>query len=232
VPSPIAAIDLLSRAGRKIGVLAVGETFSSDEANDWLAGLNDVLETWSIEGLTVYNTNVQTFATIAGQATYTIGTGGNFNAERPVDITAMYHTVHGVDFVINPWSLQQYDGVPIKSQRQEIVERYVYINDYPLAQIILWPTPSLAVPLYIDCSRLLSQVPSLSATINLPPAYARALQYATCVEMMSEYGDPVDVTAQARSTKAPIKRANRTPRISQFDSTLTSRGPVAPGWVV
>ncbi len=215
-----------------MGILATGETFSADEANDWLAGLNDVLETWSIEGLTVYNTNVQTFATVAGQATYTIGDGGDFDAERPVSITAMYHTVHGVDFPINNWSLQQYDGVPIKSQRQEIVERYVYINDYPLAQIILWPTPSLAVPLYIDCSRLLSQVANLTTQIALPPAYVRALQYATCIEMMSEYGNPVDVTPQARSTKALIKRVNRTPRISQFDSTLTSRGPVAPGWVV
>lgn len=231
MPSPIAAIDLITTAMRKIGVLAVGETPTAAEANDGLQALNDVLETWSLESLAVYNQNVQTFNTVVGTATYTIGSGGTIALDRPVSITAMYHTVNGVDFPIENWSLQQYDGVAIKTQRQQIIERYVYINDYPLAQIILWPTPQAIVPVYIDAPMLLTQVATLQTAINLPPGYARALQYAVAIEIAPDYGNTTDVTAQARSTKALIKRANRTPRISQFDSTLLSRGPIAPGWV-
>jgi len=47
MPSPTTAIDLINSSARLAGILASGETLTSDEANDALNVLNDVLEGWS-----------------------------------------------------------------------------------------------------------------------------------------------------------------------------------------
>lgn len=233
MPSPIAAIDLIKKSMRLIGALATGETPSADEAQDGLRALNDVLESWSLESLAVYGRLPEVFATIAGQSTYTVGTGGNWNTDRPVSIDNMYTTVNGFDYVATEWSLEQYNSVGLKTQRQPYAQRWVFINDAPLAQIILWPTPSAAVPITIDMPRLLTQVATISTILTLPPGYVRALQYAVAEELAPEYGSAIDVSARARAAKSLIKRANRTSRTMGFDPSLVQSGDASAsiyGW--
>jgi len=224
MPSPIAAVKLIETAMRKIGVKSTGQTLTADEVTDGLQCLNDVLESWSIEGLTVYGALPETFATVAGQATYTIGAGGDWDTPRPAMLTGLYTTVDGVDFPAADWSLEAYSAVGIKAMRQSIVERYVFINDDPLARVILYPTPSRGVPIVINAPRVLTQVPNPATVLVFPPGYMRALQYAVGEEYSSEFGSPIDVSAKARSTKALIKRANRTSRTMSFDPTVVRGG--------
>lgn len=224
MPSPIIAIDLIKTAMRLIGAIATGETPSAEETADGMRALNDVLERWSLESLAVYGSLPDVFATVTGQSTYTYGPGGNWNADRPVAIDNLYTTVQGVDYPAAQWSLEEYNAVGIKSQRQPIVERWVFINDAPLAQVILWPTPSAGTPITIDAPRLLTQVAASSTTLTLPPGYASALQYAVAEELAPQYGSPIDVSARARAAKALIKRANRTSRTMSFDPTLLPSG--------
>lgn len=224
MPSPIVALDLIKTAMRHIGVIATGETPSADEAVDGLRALNDVLERWSIESLAVYGSAPETFATVAGKSTYTIGTGGDWNTDRPVSLAGLYTTVQGMDYPAQEWSLADYMAVALKTQRQPIVERWVFINDAPLAQVILWPVPSAGTPITLDTPRILTQVASTATTLTLPPAYASALQYAVAEELAPQYGSPIDVSARARATKALIKRANRASRTMSFDPTLVPAG--------
>lgn len=231
MPSPISAIDLITTAMRKMGVLAVGEVPSADEATAGLQALNDVIETWNLENLSLVGSLPSVVSTVAGQSTYTIGIGGNWNVDRPVHLSGAYCTVNGVDFAIAPWSLGEYLSEPVKSQRQIIIERFVYINDEPLGQVVLWPTPMQAIPITLDYEQAISSVPTIATVMTLAPGYARALQYAVAVELQSEFGGQ-DLSAYARSTKAAIKRANRQPQISGFDSALMGPGRlINGGWV-
>jgi hypothetical protein len=52
------ALDLITRALRKIKVLASGESPTSDEADDCLLALNDMLASWSINGLDIAHTTL------------------------------------------------------------------------------------------------------------------------------------------------------------------------------
>lgn len=233
MPSPIAALDLIKTAMRLIGVIATGETPSADESTDGLRALNDVLERWSIESLAIYGSLPDAFVTVAGQSTYTLGIGGNWNIDRPPTINGLYTTVDGFDYPASEWSLDQYNAVAIKTQRQPIVERWVFINDAPLAQVILWPTPSRAVPISVDAPRLLTLVANVNTQLILPPGYASALQYAVAEELVTQYGSPIDVGQRARATKALIKRANRTSKTMSFDATLVRGGDAGSsiyGW--
>lgn len=223
MPSPIVALDLIKVALRHLGVLAESETPPADQAQDGLRALNDVLETWSNESLAVWGSSLDVFATVPGQATYTIGPGGNWNIDRPSDIAGGYTTWQGVDFPFSLWSLAEYEAVPIKTVPNAFPQRAVFINDSPLAQIILYPTPNMALAVHLDAPRILTQIPNVSTTLTLPPGYARALQYAVAVELAPSYGSPRDLTSQARSTLALLKRTNRQSTAMVFDPALLSR---------
>lgn len=67
------ALDLITGALRRINSYAPGETLAATDANDALTLLNDLLDTWSTEHLTVFNNNENIFTLSPGKATYTIG---------------------------------------------------------------------------------------------------------------------------------------------------------------
>lgn len=67
------ALDLITGALRKINVLAAAEVPSPSEQSDGLVVLNDMLETWSTEHLSVINNTENVFSLSNGKATYTVG---------------------------------------------------------------------------------------------------------------------------------------------------------------
>lgn len=227
MPSPTTAIDLITGAMRLIGVLAVGETPTADEADGALDALNDVLETWSTENLAVYGSSNATFNTVGGQAVYTIGPGGSWNADRPQDINDAYCTVQGVDFPVGIWGQEEYNSVGLKTMQQPIIERLLYVNENPLGKVTLFPVPSQAIPITLTMNRILTSVPTLATTMVLPPGYMLAIKHALAILLAPDYGRIVtqEVTDTAKMSKANIKRANKTKRVASFDSALLPDGP-------
>lgn len=227
MPSPTTALDLIKGAMRLIGAIATGETPTADEANDGLTALNDVLEGWSLEGLAVWRSSNQTFNTVPGQRLYTVGPGGNFATNRPVNIFGGYCTFDGVDFQIEVVDQLAYNRIALKSQQQPIIEQMLYVNENPLGFLTLWPVPSSAIPITLSCGRILTAIPSLATTLIYPPGYAKALRYSLAVHLAAEYGmvPAIDVATIARDSKGNIKNANMTPPVMSFDSVLTGDGP-------
>lgn len=204
-----------------LGAIASGEQPNANEAQDGLDAFNDVLETWSLDKLAIYGSEPIVFNTVNGQRVYTVGTGGNWATARPVnEILDATCTVNGVEFDIGIWTQGEYDRVALKTMPGGIVERLLYLNDFPLGKAILWPVPNAAIPITINATSVLTNATSVSQVISYPPGYARALQYAVALEMMAQYGGAIDVSTGARATYAALKRANRTPAIARFDPTL------------
>ena len=223
MPSPIAVSDLIATAMRKLGVLAGGEVPTADEANVGFQALNDVLETWSIDGMALTQGLPATFATIAGTSTYSIGAGGAWNGQRPAMVSSAYSTLANVDYPIGMWTLDEYMNETLKQIQAPIVERMVYVNSAPLGQVILWPVPSQVVNITLNYENELAQVASLGTVLTLAPAYIRALQYAVAQELQSEFGGQ-DMSGYARASLAAIKRANRGSAVLQFDPALVGGG--------
>ena len=80
------ANELISRSLKTIGVLASGETASSDNVADSLVVLNSMVDSWATQRLTIYAVTRNVFDLSASTQEYTIGTGGTFNVVRPVSI--------------------------------------------------------------------------------------------------------------------------------------------------
>ena len=225
MPSPTTALDLITRAGKLAGIFSVGETPSADEANDALATLNDVLENWDTEPLSLWSTTNFSGALVGGQAVYTIGPGGDLDTVRPSGINGAYVNFNGVDFDVKPVGQLEYNRISLKTYQQPIPQTLLYVNDFPLGRITVWPVPSSAMPITLTFDRVLTQIPTLSTVINYPPGAAKALRYALAVELCVEYGKPVDPSLAAlyADAKADYKRANKQPVKANYDAALVGR---------
>ncbi len=82
----LTALATINAAFEDVGVKAQGETLSAADAQDGLRRLNNLVRSWSIQSLTIPYVNREVFPLVANQNTYTIGTGGDLDTERPVDV--------------------------------------------------------------------------------------------------------------------------------------------------
>jgi hypothetical protein len=134
------ASELIHSSMRLIGAIASGETLETNELNDALVSLNQMLASWSTERVTVYEIRRDSFP-LTGVQSYTMGPAGVFSAARPTQIVAARASIgnygRGLKIVdVNRWT--------------EILERGGAVNlpmkafvDYafPLATVYLWPVP-------------------------------------------------------------------------------------------
>lgn len=83
---PINAQTIINRAFRDLGVTAQNENPSASEAIDALARLNEMVESWANQPLTIPCVNRAVFPVVSNQSTYTIGPGGDFDTVRPLSL--------------------------------------------------------------------------------------------------------------------------------------------------
>ncbi len=212
-------LDLISDAMLDIGAIAIGEAPTASESNTILRALNQMVETWNNESLMIYNVVPELFNYVGGQASYTMGVGGNFNTARPVKIEAAYNhgqngTPSQVDFPIEvTTNFERYSEIVTKQVSTQL-PIIVYDNgDYPLKTLFFWPIPvdNTYQPQLWSWSAITSFA-STSTVISLPPGYTRALQKNLSLEISPSFGKaiPQSLAMQAMESKAQLKRINFT----------------------
>ena len=92
------ANDQINRALRLLGVLAEGETPSAATSQDALIALNQMIDSWNTERLSVFSTQDQVFTWPVGEIHQTLGPTGDFVGNRPVyfDDATYYKAPNGV----------------------------------------------------------------------------------------------------------------------------------------
>lgn len=228
MPSPTTALTLIESALGLTNSVGVDQTLTADEVSDCLAVFNDILEEWSTEGLVVYGQADQTFNTIANQAVYTIGTGGNWNTVRPVRINEpAYSTVQGMTFPYVNVNQQQYDLIGYKAQTgggTDGGQCYLYVNEFPLGLVTLWPIPASIFPITFSIDRILAAVTNAATTISFPPGYAKGFKYELGCELPSVFGKKLknypEIAAKRDRVVGKLKRANSQPVVLGYDAAL------------
>lgn len=202
------ALTIITKAMLKAGILTKTESPSSDEANDGLDALNDLLSSWSNDSMLITSRVTELFTLTAGTLNYTIGASQTFNTARPISIVES----HIIDGLISYESMYQcpdevYQGFNLKTL-QSIPSALNYSNAYPYGTIKLYPSPASAYTLSITSEKELSQF-TLNQTVSLAPGWNRALIYNLAIELAPEYGQQVDpLTLKiANDSKAAISRS-------------------------
>jgi len=207
------ANDQINGALRVLGILAEGETPSAATSQDALTALNQMIDSWNIERLSVFNTQDQTYLWTPGLKTQTLGPSGDFVGNRPVmidDSTYFRDPANNISFGIKLINQQQYDGIAVKTVTSTYPQ-VMWINmEYPNITMTIYPVPTKVLEWHFISIEELMSVPSLSTNILMPPGYLRAFKYNLACEIANEFGiePPPNVARIAMTSKRNLKRIN------------------------
>lgn len=224
------ALDIITSAMRKAGILTKTESPSSDEAQDGLEMLNDLLASNANDGLFVYARTLESFPLSGGVADYTIGTGGTFNTSRPVYIASAYVRIGTIDYPLAIIDDVDYADIDIKNLGS-IPYWLNYTYGFPLGTIKLYPVPSAGWTLFLLTEKPMSEF-TLYETVSLPPGWSRYLKNQLAIELAPEYGQqaPAETVEIAGKAMAAIKRGAA--RTRSMDNPINNGGRrnVLTGW--
>lgn len=209
--------DQINRALRLLGVLAEGETPSADTSADALMALNQMLDSWSTERLSVFSTLEQTVTWPSGQASRTLGPSGTLSGTRPVSVDdATYYKVDGVSYPLQIINREQYNALSDKAETG--LPYLLFVNPtLPNIELTLYPVPDQVLEMHVVSSRALTEPATLATTLSLPPGYLRALTYNLAMELAPEFG--VEPSTQVHRVASVSKRNLK--RINNQDDVLT-----------
>lgn len=207
------AYDQICGALRLIGQLAEAETPSAATANDALTALNQMIDSWNAERLSIFSTQDQVFSWAPGLIHRTLGPSGDFVGNRPVlidDSTYFKDPASGISYGIKIINQQQYDGIAVKTVTSTYPQ-VMWINmDYPNIDMYIYPVPTKLLEWHFISVTELDQPATLATTLAFPPGYLRAFRYNLACEIAAEFGvEPSPTVSRiAMTSKRNIKRIN------------------------
>lgn len=222
------AVDLLTLALKDIGALGIGQSIGPDDTADGLATLNMMLGEWQAERLSVYHL-VDTAIPSTGAQSYTVGSGGNFNIQRPVRIEAAYARLNAgsqsaIDYPVKLIDAREdYAKIALKGLTS-FPEWAFYDASYPMGSLLYYPIPNASFELHILTMEVLPQFAAPGVQISLPPQYLSAIRYNLGPYLAPSYQiEPLpSLIRRAANAKKIIKRMNAQIQAMQMPRGLRS----------
>ena len=205
--------EQINRALRLLGILAEGETPSAATSQDCLMALNQMIDSWNTERLSVFSTQDQVFNWPVGEISRTLGPTGDFVGNRPVyfdDATYYRDPGTNVSFGIKFINQQQYDGIAVKTVTSTYPQ-VIFVNmTFPDVQMFIYPRPTRLLEWHFISVEELDKPADLSTTLYYPPGYLRAFTYNLACEIAPEFGIEPSQQVQriAMTSKRDLKRVN------------------------
>jgi hypothetical protein len=220
----VTANNLIYGALRLLGVLRPGQTASSDSMSDGLTALNEMLDSWNTERLTVRAIVRDTYDLNAGQATQTVG---------PDRIEAVGILLSGQERPLELYTLGRWAAIADKSAQGTPCGIWVE-NTVPEATVHLNPVPEQAYSLALYRWQTLDMFADLTTVYGFPPGYALALRYnlaavlAPAFVVLMKIAQPLlaSIETKAVEYKGKIKSFNTPVEVLRSDDALLSGG----GW--
>ena len=204
--------DQINRALRLLGVLAEGETPSAATSQDALTALNQMIESWNTERLTVFSTQDQVFTWPSGTISRTLGPSGDFVGNRPVllDDATYFKASNGVSYGIKFINQQQYDGIAVKTVTSTFPQVMFTNMTFPNIEMTIYPKPTQDLEWHFISVEELDNPATLVTNLTFPPGYLRAFVYNLAMEIAPEFGVEPSPQVQriAMTSKRNLKRIN------------------------
>ena len=204
--------DQINRALRLLGVLAEGETPSAATSQDALVALNQMIDSWNTERLSVFSTQDQIFSWPSSEIKRTLGPSGDFVGNRPVQLldSTYYIAPSGVSYGIKFINQDQYDGIAVKTATSTFPQVIFVNNTYPDVEMYVYPKPTQTLEWHFISVQELTQPANLATQLHFPPGYMRAFTYNLAMEIAPEFGVEPSPQVQriAMTSKRNLKRIN------------------------
>jgi len=205
--------DLINGSLRLLGVLAEGETPSSETSQDALVAMNQMIQSWNTERLTVFATQDQVVSWPPSTISRTFGPTGDIVANRPIaidDSTYFRDPSNGISYGLKLINQQQYNGIAVKTVTSTYPQ-VMWVNmTYPDVEMYVYPVPTKVLEFHIVSVEELTQPANLATDLAFPPGYLRCFRYNLACEMAPEFGTEPSRQVQriAMTSKRNLKRIN------------------------
>ena len=218
--------DQINRAFRLLGVLAEGETPSSEMSQDGLMALNQMVDSWNTERLSIFSTQDQVFTWPASIISRTLGPTGDFVGNRPIllDDSTYFKAPNGVSYGIKFINQQQYNGIAVKTVTSTYPQ-VMWINmSFPDIEMYVYPRPTQNLEFHFVSVEELNNPATLSTVLHYPPGYLRAFTYNLAMEIAPEFGVEPSPQVQriAMTSKRNLKRINNPDDVMSIPYALVS----------
>jgi len=205
--------EQINRSLRLLGVLAEGETPGASVSQDAMMALNQMIDSWNTERLSVFCTQDQVFTWPAGEINRTLGPTGDFVGLRPVlmdDATYYRDPGTNVSFGIKFINQQQYDGIAVKTVTSTYPQVMFVNMTFPNVDMTVYPRPTRDLEWHFISVQELDRPADLSTTLYYPPGYLRAFTFNLAMEFAPEFGVEPSPQVQriAMTSKRNLKRIN------------------------
>ena len=219
--------DIINGSLRLIGALAEGEVPSAETSQDALSAMNQMIESWNTERLSVFATQDQVFLWPVGQLTRTLGPTGDFIGNRPIlldDATYYRDPGTGVSYGIKFINRQQYDGIAVKTVTSTYPQVMFTNMTYPDIEMTVYPRPTRQLEWHFISVEELTQPALLDTVLSFPPGYLRAFRYNLACELAPEFGVEPSPQVQriAMTSKRNLKRINNPDDIMSMPYSLVA----------
>jgi hypothetical protein len=195
--------ELIHSSFRLIGAIAAGEILETNELDDALVSLNQMLSSWNTEGASLV-ARKRLLLAVAGGGPFVL-------SERPVRIEAASVASGGIDSQLEIVDSAGWESTPEKQAQSVYVRRLFCDYGYPAASVYIAPIPRLGGQLEMWIYVPITQFAALATVVDLPPGYEMALRYNFAIALLPEYprsaADP-SLPAQAQMYKASIVQLN------------------------
>ncbi len=205
--------DLINGSLRLLGVLAEGETPSAETSQDALFAMNQMIQSWNTERLSVFSTQDQVKMWPSSTISRTFGPSGDFIGNRPIlldDSTYFRDPASGISYGIKFINQQQYDGIAVKTVTSTYPQ-VMWVNmSYPDIEMYVYPVPTKTLEFHFISVEELTQPVNLATDLAFPPGYLRCFRYNLACELAPEFGVEPSRQVQriAMTSKRNIKRIN------------------------
>jgi hypothetical protein len=207
------AADLINSALRLIGQLAESEVPSNATSQDSLVALNQMIDSWSTERLSVFSTQDQVETWPANTRLRTFGPTGDIVGTRPAyfdDSTYFLDPSTGISYGLKFINQQQYNGIAFKTVTSTYPQ-VIWVNmTFPNVEVYVYPVPTRTLEFHFVSVEPLIQPAILTTALAYPPGYLRALRYNLAMELAPEFGVEPSPQVQriAMTSKRTLKRVN------------------------
>lgn len=211
--------DIVTQALKKAGILGIGRTASSDDSQDAIADLNDMLAEWNTQRWMIWDLLLLGMTSDGRTTSYTIGPSGDFAVSRRPDrlesgfLRQIVQSGLNVDTPIQiiP-SAEEYDRLSLK--KLSSFSLYAFLDStWPLGNIRIYPWPQAST--YAIYFRVKDVLPVIALTTDLstvPDQYVSAMKFNLARRLRQAYGkgiapDP-ELNNLARNSLDVVKNSN------------------------
>lgn len=183
-----------------------------------------MLGMWNAEMGALFYETLDSLTWTSGNASRTIGTSGDFNVARPLEIIgAQYRDSGSSDYTLAIISHREYQEITTKTVQTAIPSHLAYNPTISsgLGTLFIWPVPQADFTFRLNSRKPLADLTG-SGTVTLPPGFEDAIVNNLALRLCDFSGiDPTPVLVKnAQRSFAALERAGKQFNMAKIDPLL------------